>query len=349
MSHVAADTGAVERPPEEAERLRLVGRLAGLSFLSVPLLTVPLYLALNGQDAATLAPLWAMTALVGVVVVAVPADRAPTWWIPGLAVVATILCTWGSIVTREFAAAGLWPYLIVAAMIALVIDDLRLLGALTALLCGGMVIGLVFGDVDDPTRAATVVAIPVLTGVTAVIAALRRRERAYADRLRGLASTDALTRIGNRRRLDERLDYEIRRHRRSGRQLGLFIIDLDTFKAVNDEVGHVAGDELLREVAAALVGAVRASDTVARFGGDEFAVLAPDLDDGTRRLADAIAEALATVRAAGRPLTASVGWAQFPDDALDAEGLLAAADARERSAKLAARETQRTRTAGPAS
>lgn len=349
MSHNAADIPAVERPPEEADRLRLVGRLAGLAFLSIPLLTIPLYLGLGGDDADALTPLWATTALVGLVVVAVPADRAPAWWIPALAVVATALCTWGSIVTGEFAAAGLWPYLVVAAMIALVVDDLLLLGALTALLCCGMLAGLAFGDVDNPTRAATAVALPVLVGMVAIIAALRRRERAYAERLHGLATTDALTEIGNRRRLDERLDYEIRRHRRSGGRLGLFIVDLDAFKAVNDEVGHVAGDELLRRVASALVGAVRASDTVARYGGDEFAVLAPDLADGAHRLADAIAEALAAVQAAGRPLTASVGWAQFPDDALDAEELLVAADARERRAKLAAREAQPTRTAGPAS
>lgn len=345
-----ADIRGVDRPREEAERLRLIGRLAGLSFLGFPLLTIPLYLGLGGDDPATLGPLWAATAVVGAVVMAVPADRVPSWWIPAFAVIATGLCTWGSIITGEFGAAAVWPYLIVGALIALAVNDLVVVGALTVLLCGGMLASLALGDADNPTRAATIVAMPVLAGMTAIIATLRRRERAYAARLRGLASTDALTEIGNRRRLDERLDYEIRRHRRSGRRLGLFIVDLDAFKLVNDEVGHVAGDELLREAAAALVGAVRASDTVARFGGDEFAVLAPDLDDGAQRLADAIGDALATVRAAGHPLTASVGWAQFPDDALDADDLLAAADARERSAKLAARAAgQGTRTAGPAS
>lgn len=327
----------MERPREEAERLRLIGRLGGLSFLGVPLLTIPLYLGLGGDDPGALTPLWAATAVVGLVTVVVPADRAPASWIPGLAVVAALLCAWGSVVAGEFAAAALWPYLIIAAMIGLTIGDVRLVAALTALLCAGMLAGLAFGDVDNPTRAATVVAIPVLVGITGIITMLQRRERAYAERLRGLASTDALTQIGNRRLLDERLDYEVRRHRRTGGRLGLFIVDLDAFKAVNDEVGHVAGDELLRDAAAALVGAVRVSDTVTRYGGDEFAVLAPDLDGGAQRLADAIADALASVRAAGRPLTASIGWAQFPDDAVDAEGLLAAADAQERRAKHAAR------------
>lgn len=337
MSHNAADTRGVDRPREEAERLRLIGRLAGLSLLGFPLLTIPLYLGLGGDEAAALVPLWAATAVVGAIVVAVPADRAPSWWIPAWAAVAAGLCIWGSIVAGEFGAAAVWPYLIVAAIVALAVNDLVVVGALTALLCGGMLVGFLFGDADNPTRAATVVAMPVLVGMTAIVATLRRRERAYAARLRELATTDALTEIGNRRRLDERLDYEVRRHRRSGGRLGLFIVDLDAFKAVNDEVGHVAGDELLRKAASAIVGAVRASDTVTRYGGDEFAILAPDLDGGAPRLAEAIADALARVEAAGRPLTASVGWAQFPDDAMDAEGLLAAADAQERRAKHAAR------------
>jgi diguanylate cyclase (GGDEF)-like protein len=327
----------VDLPREEAERLRLVGRVAGLSFLVFPLLTIPLYVGLGGDDAATLVPLWVATAVAGAVVAAVPADRAPSWWFPAFAVVATGLCIWGSIVTGEFGAAAVWPYLIVAALIALSVNDLSVVAGLTALLCGGMLVGLALGDLDNPGRAATLLAMPVIVGMTAIIATLRRRERAIAARLRGLASTDALTEIGNRRRLNERLDYELRRHRRSGRRLGLYFVDLDAFKAVNDEVGHVAGDELLREAAAAIVGAVRASDTVARYGGDEFAVLAPDLDDGAQRLADAITAALATVHVAGRSLTASVGWAQFPDDALTAEDLLTAADEQERCAKRARR------------
>lgn len=327
----------MERSREEAERLRLIGRLGGLSFLAVPALTIPLYLGLGGNDAAMLAPLWAMTALIGLVAVVVPADRAPAWWIPALAAAAAVLCTWGSLVTGEFAAAALWPYLIIAAIIGLTITDVRVVALLTGMLCAGMLVGLAFGDIDNPTRAATAVALPVVIGITGIITTLQRRERAYAERLRGLASTDALTEIGNRRLLDERLDYEVRRHRRTGRHLGLFIVDLDEFKEINDRVGHVAGDELLRDVAVALVRAVRASDTVTRYGGDEFAVVAPELDGGAGRLAEAILDALAGVQAAGRPLSASIGWAQFPDDALDARGLLAAADARERQAKLDAR------------
>jgi diguanylate cyclase (GGDEF)-like protein len=154
-----------------------------------------------------------------------------------------------------------------------------------------------------------------------------------------LARVDALTEVGNRRLLNERLGYELRRHRRTGLAMGVFIVDLDGFKAVNDRDGHTAGDAVLRHAAAALVGAVRASDTVVRYGGDEFAVLAPELDErGADRLATGITTALAAVTAADRPLTASVGWALYPSDAGDAAGLLAAADARERRAKADARE-----------
>ena len=94
--------------------------------------------------------------------------------------------------------------------------------------------------------------------------------------LKLLSQQDALTGLGNRRLLHERLDYEITRHRRHSRRFTLLALDLDGFKQVNDRFGHPAGDEILREVARALERAVRDQDTVVRVGGDEFCVLAPE-------------------------------------------------------------------------
>ena len=119
-------------------------------------------------------------------------------------------------------------------------------------------------------------------------------------------------------------------------------LDLDGFKAVNDRFGHDAGDELLCEAADALVGAVRAQDTVVRLGGDEFCVLAPQTDaPHAEHLVERVRESLAGVTAGLTGLSASIGTAVFPADGTTPEGLLAAAD------QAALESKRRTRTAAP--
>jgi diguanylate cyclase (GGDEF)-like protein len=92
------------------------------------------------------------------------------------------------------------------------------------------------------------------------------------------ATHDALTGLPNRALLVDRIDQALSRSRRSGRVTAVFFVDLDRFKQVNDTQGHAAGDLLLRRVADKLVAALRPMDTIARIGGDEFVVLAPDVD-----------------------------------------------------------------------
>ena len=97
-------------------------------------------------------------------------------------------------------------------------------------------------------------------------------------RLEEASLTDSLTGIANRRRFDESLDKEWRRSTREGTSVALLMIDIDHFKDYNDALGHLAGDNCLRQVAQALNGTVRrAGDLVARYGGEEFAVLLPAL------------------------------------------------------------------------
>jgi diguanylate cyclase (GGDEF)-like protein len=103
-----------------------------------------------------------------------------------------------------------------------------------------------------------------------------RRARA-ADR--ELARRDALTGVVNGRAFRELLEGEIARTGRHLSPLTLAYVDLDRFKAVNDSLGHVAGDTLLQAITARLAGSLRAVDTVARLGGDEFALLLPDTDE----------------------------------------------------------------------
>lgn len=136
------------------------------------------------------------------------------------------------------------------------------------------------------------------TGLSSdVLAALLVLQKSLASelvaanaRLRELATTDPLTGLHNRRRFNEVLAAELKRARRDGRPLGLIMVDIDHFKKLNDRLGHQAGDEALRQVAAALRGALqRASDACFRIGGEEFAVLA--LSDSREALA-ALAEKL---------------------------------------------------------
>ncbi|CAA9507815.1 MAG: diguanylate cyclase/phosphodiesterase (GGDEF & EAL domains) with PAS/PAC sensor(s) [uncultured Solirubrobacteraceae bacterium] len=153
--------------------------------------------------------------------------------------------------------------------------------------------------------------------LTSLLQAEERAERARlrAERAEAEASTDVLTGACSRRYWEQVLDGEERRCARYGHHACVVSVDLDELKSVNDAGGHGAGDALLRATARALGTVTRATDVVARVGGDEFAVLAVDTDLVTGRvLVGRIAEAL---RAAG--VSASVGLAERdPEAGLDA-------------------------------
>ena len=107
------------------------------------------------------------------------------------------------------------------------------------------------------------------------------------------------------------------------------MLDLDGFKQLNDRFGHAAGDDLLREIAAALQRTVRSQDTAARIGGDEFCVLAPETDaPGLVQLESRVLDAVAGVTTGMERVSASVGIAEFPSDGVTSEALLNAADER---------------------
>jgi diguanylate cyclase (GGDEF)-like protein len=148
-------------------------------------------------------------------------------------------------------------------------------------------------------------------------------------RARAEAGTDAVTGSMNHRAMRRRLDEEIGRAARTGGPLSCLLIDLDDFKAVNDRYGHPAGDAMLREVVHALVGEFRAFDRVARYGGDEFAVILPNAD-----LADAAAAGTRALERLQRVtfhdgvpagVSASIGVAQWHAP-MDTDELLGACD-----------------------
>ena len=193
----------------------------------------------------------------------------------------------------------------------------------TAIASAALVVSCAALAAPPPVLPAALV-VPASLGVLLALRARLERER---DAMRRFALRDPLTGLANRRALDERLGYEIARHARQGESFAVLALDLDGFKAVNDRFGHEAGDEVLRETARALVGAVRAQDTVVRLGGDEFCVLAPQTDEASaEHLAGRVRGALASVTAGVSGLSASIGTAVFPADGTTPEMLLATAD-----------------------
>jgi two-component system cell cycle response regulator len=152
-------------------------------------------------------------------------------------------------------------------------------------------------------------------------------------RLEQLALTDPLTKVLNRRALTERLAAEVGRVNRYESMVSLMLIDLDHFKNVNDNYGHLVGDDVLTEMAALLQGAIRAVDVVARYGGEEFVVVLPETGAaGAAAFAERLRE-LVELHPFTRGtegtlhLTASIGVASYPAPGIDsAEDLLASAD-----------------------
>lgn len=168
------------------------------------------------------------------------------------------------------------------------------------------------------------------------------------ERIRLLAYYDALTDLPNRSLFHDRLNQELQRALRGNHLVALLFLDLDRFKAINDSMGHGVGDRLLKEVAQRLVGCVRANDTVARMGGDEFTIILGELASPTkagaaatsvaRKVMDVLAEPF---RLQGREVfvSTSVGIALYPRDGEVAAALLRHADTAMYHAKAAGKNT----------
>jgi diguanylate cyclase (GGDEF)-like protein len=180
-----------------------------------------------------------------------------------------------------------------------------------------------------------------LSGVAAHAASALENGR-LIDRVTHQARHDGLTGLANRAFFAERMEGALDRARTSDAPLGLFFVDLNGFKQVNDERGHAVGDELLCQVASRLLDTVRTTDTVARLGGDEFAIVLSDAS--TKAEIEAAAERVSAAfvepfEVAGEAMTvgASIGRAIWPEDAAEVEALMRHADASMYRAKRAAR------------
>lgn len=203
-------------------------------------------------------------------------------------------------------------------------------------------------------RSALAVPLVGVNGLVGVLALYRDEENAFTgDHLRVLqvitskvaisienalkytlaensATSDYLTGLPNTRALFMQLDRELARCNRENSNVAILVCDLDGFKQINDRFGHLEGDKILKLFAKLLLGAFRDYDVVARMGGDEFVIIAPDMTPDAVREKVTLLSALA--QQSGRQvcgkdlLSASVGVAFYPQDGSDVEELLAEAD-----------------------
>lgn len=168
-----------------------------------------------------------------------------------------------------------------------------------------------------------------LADLSAIAIRQARLQRALlerADWIGRLASTDSLTGLANRVTFERMLELELARATRQESQLSVLIFDIDGFAEINTDAGSPAGDEVLRHVAATLADQVRLVDTVARFGADEFALIAPG--GGGEVCGRRVRDALLKREAAGKPISVSVGAVVYPlDGATTSELLIAAGNA----------------------
>ena len=194
-------------------------------------------------------------------------------------------------------------------------------------------------EVREPTEVEM-----SLIDVATRIAGIAIERKLAEDRIHFMANHDALTGLPNRTLLEDRLSQAILHARRNDRWVTVLFVDLDNFKLVNDSLGHNAGDELLKTIAKRMVDCIRATDTVVRLGGDEFVVVLSDqpksadpISETVQKIQAVIAEA---VRLEGHDLrvTSSVGIANYPDDGVDVEALMANADAAMYRAKEVGRD-----------
>jgi diguanylate cyclase (GGDEF)-like protein len=179
--------------------------------------------------------------------------------------------------------------------------------------------------------ALTLFALFIIAGVVFYIVRLNRRLNASLNQLTYLANHDPLTGLPNRTLFLDRLEQAILRATRDQTRFALLFIDLDRFKSINDQYGHLVGDEVLIACCQRMLNSVRGSDSVGRIGGDEFVVLLDHVGD-TAGVLDIAKKILAAIQlpihtqGLTLSLSASIGVALFPDNAQDDEGLLKCAD-----------------------
>lgn len=333
-SRVADDWGLSDRATMARTFTYLFGIGATLLFVTIALPHSPD----RDSTGLVLTGLGAYVAAAGFLVVY---DRLPGWLFEASPLLGTLLVSLGvyfggADAPAAYAMYYLWVALAACYFFRPAIAALHLAVASAAY---GVVLLILGGAVTVP-----VLKWAMATGTLAVVGglmiALRRQMKSLVGQLASAARTDALTGLANRRDLEDRFAPELERSTRTGRPLSILVLDLDWFKEFNDRFGHSAGDRALVRLAEALRRATRTSDVVARLGGEEFAVLAPETDEPEGLLlAERLrAEVKTTFARETEKMTVSCGVATFPVHGITAGELLHAADRALYEAKEAGRD-----------
>jgi diguanylate cyclase (GGDEF)-like protein len=312
------------------------GRLGGLLFCAGALFTA---LGTLTFDAAP--PIWVFAViffalLTGIACLLVDWQRIPAPWldlVPAIATAQITAIVWGMGADGR---AYSWLFLIVVFTVAYSIRNRAVIAAYMAAVLVCLAAPLANPAIASSDALRDLLASgPILILTGALVTYFRERLEAGKAAYQKLSERDPLTGLGNYRTFYERLEYEIVRHQRHQRRFAVMLLDLNGFKQVNDTFGHLEGDRVLREVGKALAATVRDEDSVARQGGDEFSVLAPETTWGeVVALAARIRDALAGVVANDRVISTSIGWAIYPENGETIEELLAHADAELRNNKF---------------
>jgi diguanylate cyclase (GGDEF)-like protein len=224
--------------------------------------------------------------------------------------------------------------------LAAIMPDARNL-AVVPLVADG-VVGVLVAETGERAGARIERRVIATTERYAGHAALAIRNANLLARVQQMAVTDGLTQLSNRRAFDRSLDRELSRAARTDGRLSVVLLDIDHFKLLNDNHGHVVGDAVLKQIAHALQLCGREYDTIARYGGEEFAAVLPGCSSGlalqvAERLRVAVQDAPTDVK-----VTASCGVATYPYDGIDVAGLLSAADRALYTSKRAGRNQVRS-------
>jgi diguanylate cyclase (GGDEF)-like protein len=202
------------------------------------------------------------------------------------------------------------------------------------LICRAQTIGVLVGIDPQPSVFAPALGAALVSAMRGVLEppAIALDNALSLQKSEALSVTDDLTLLSNSRYMNQVLRRETKRAMRNGRPLSMLFLDLDGFKQVNDSHGHLAGSKALVEAGNVIRGCARETDVVARFGGDEFALILPDTGpEGAKAVASRIRERIRsttflTSDGLAVRLTASIGVATLPDAAQTAEDLLRVAD-----------------------
>ncbi len=255
-------------------------------------------------------------------------DRLPLWFYEATPLLGTILVSLAVYFGGSDAPAAYAAYYFWVALAACYFLTPAVAASHLALASAGYGIALLASAGVEVPALNWAVATGSLFVVGILMTALRGQMERMLTELGSAARTDPLTGLANRRELEGRFAGELERSTRGGRQLSIVVLDLDWFKEFNDRFGHAAGDGALVQLGEALRRATRTSDIVARLGGEEFAVLAPETDENEAyQLAERLrAEVRATFARQQEKMTVSCGVAGFPVHGITTGELLRSAD-----------------------